>query len=68
MGGLGDKEEQSNAALMVYAPKMFKAIVGTIHALRSYQYGNDSHELALEGADFLEALIREITERGLTKC
>jgi hypothetical protein len=60
MGGLGGPEEKANAALIAAAPAMLKAIEGAMHALRSYQYGNDATELAEEAADFLDKVIREV--------
>jgi hypothetical protein len=57
MGGLGKTEEMANARLIAAAPEMLKAMVAAVHALRSYQYGNASAELAKDAADFLDATI-----------
>jgi hypothetical protein len=37
--------------------ELVKAATAAVHALRSYQYGNDSTELAEEIADALEAAL-----------
>jgi hypothetical protein len=65
LGGLGEAEEKSNAALMLYAPEMFRAIVVAMHALRTYQYGNDARGPAESCADNLTAILDKITACGV---
>jgi hypothetical protein len=42
---------------------LVKAAIAAVHALRSYQYGNSSPELAEEIADALEAAIEAAISR-----
>ena len=53
-----------DARLIKYAPEMLKNLRAAMQALRSYQYGNASPELAQEIADAAEALIRRVEEGG----
>jgi hypothetical protein len=49
---------QSNP-LIKAAPRLLVTVEGAMHALRSYQYGNSSTELAESMADACEGALRE---------
>jgi hypothetical protein len=51
----------SNARLIAAAPKLLQAVSGAFHALKAYQYGNVSTDLAEEVASFCAAAIIEAT-------
>jgi hypothetical protein len=47
----------ANAHLIASAPDLAKALEAATHALRSYQYGNASTELAMSVADFCDVAL-----------
>lgn len=53
----GDTEGLHTARLISAAPEMITALKAAHHALRSYQYGNSSPELAEQTADACAAAI-----------
>ena len=50
--------EEAEAA----APDLLKACEGAMNALRSYQYGNSSPDLAKDVSDYLQAIIAKAKE------
>lgn len=55
---------KSDARLIAAAPEMFEALVAAAHALRSYQYGNASTELAKSIADNCDAALLRALSNG----
>jgi NTP pyrophosphatase (non-canonical NTP hydrolase) len=51
------EEDDANACLIAIAPELLEACKAAGSALRSYQYGNDSPDLAKEIADHIYAVI-----------
>jgi hypothetical protein len=51
------RKNKANARLIAAAPDLLKACIAAQNALRSYQYGNSSPDLAKEVADFASAVI-----------
>ncbi len=49
--------DKANAHLIAAAPELARALEAAAHALRSYQYGNSSTELAMSVADFADAAL-----------
>lgn len=47
------------AVLCAASPDVFEMLVAAMHALRSYQFGNESRELAKKVADAAEATIQK---------
>ena len=52
-----DDERWANAILIAAAPDMLRALEAASHALRCYQYGNGSPELAESVADHADKII-----------
>ncbi len=50
-------EDEANALLIVTAPEMMEKLEAAVQALRSYQYGNASTELAESVADAGQAVL-----------
>lgn len=55
---MSDETKNANLALAADAPDLLKSLKSAVLALRSYQYGNSSTELAKEIADACEVFIR----------
>ncbi len=53
-------EIEGNGKLIAAAPELYEGVIAAISALRSYQYGNGSPDLAKEIADSLTTLLAEI--------
>ena len=60
-GELAKKEVEANARLISAAPDLLAVCQAARQALRSYQYGNGSPDLAVEIADACEAAIAKAT-------
>jgi hypothetical protein len=56
--------DHPDARLIALAPAMLSLISGMISALRSYQHGNASPDLAREVADAAEELVRDLKGGG----
>lgn len=63
-GSLQREEAKANARLIAAAPCMKEALKAASHALRSYQYGNASTELAKAIADKCDAALSRATKGG----
>jgi hypothetical protein len=59
--GVENEVSEADAALIAAAPDLLKAVRGAYHALKTYQYGNASTELAEEIANFCAAAIAKAT-------
>jgi len=57
------EELVANAQLMAAAPDLFRALMAAQAALKSYQYGNASPELAIEIAAFADAALAKAEGR-----
>jgi hypothetical protein len=53
----GAEEKRANADLFSVAPEMYRLLIAARHALRSYQFGNGSPDLAEEIADKANELL-----------
>jgi hypothetical protein len=60
-----DYVKKANASLIAAAPELFRALQAAPHALKSYQYGNASTELAASVSAFADSALAKA--RGETQ-
>lgn len=59
--------KEANGRLIAIAPELLKGCQAALGALRSYQYGNSSPDLAEEIADYLQVVLEEIGEAVMSQ-
>ena len=62
--GVKPERAEANAHLLAAAPKLFEALTAAEQALRSYQYGNSSPDLAESIADNAQAALQAALGEG----
>jgi hypothetical protein len=62
IGGLGKKEEEANARILLAAPKFYKACKKLMDAPHQEHFITRLNEAEMEGIDAIEAVLKELED------